>query len=136
MRSCLRRAGCGVFLAVVIAWLTAGCGGSGGPARYDLSGKVSYGGKPVPAGRIVFEPDGAKGNSGPASYAEIHDGRYAAPRGKGTVGGPHRVRIAGFDGHGAGESPEGAPLFSEYRTTAKLPTQDGTRDFDVPATHK
>ena len=136
MRSCLRRAGCGVFLAVVIAWLTAGCGGSGGPARYDLSGKVSYGGKPVPAGRIALEPDGTKGNSGPPSYAEIKDGRYATPRDKGTVGGPHRVRIAGFDGRGAGESPEGAPLFSEYRTTAELPKQDGTFDFDVPAAHK
>jgi len=137
VRDSLRGAGgAGLLLAVAIAWLSAGCGRSSGPARYDVSGKVSYGQAPVPAGRIVFEPDDAKGNSGPPSYAQIKEGRYATPPGKGTVGGPHRVRITGFDGRGAGESPDGTPLFSEYRASIDLPKEDATRDLDVPATHK
>ncbi len=136
MNDLIRRLGLAVGLVAAFGCLVTGCGGSDGPPRYDLSGKVDYGGKPVPAGRIALEPDGAKGNSGPPAYAEIKDGRYATPGGKGSVGGPHRVRITGFDGQGSGESPEGARLFSEYRTTAELPKEDGTLDFGVPAAHK
>lgn len=125
----------GIGAALLVPAL-AGCGGPAGPPRYTLSGTVTHGGKAVPAGRIVFEPDGSKGNSGPAAYAEIEGGRFQTPSGKGTIGGPHRVRIAGFDGSGGGESPEGRPLFAEFLTTAELPKENGTRDFDVPATHR
>lgn len=120
-----------ILLAVVV-----GCGGPAGPARYDLSGAVTFGGKPVPAGRVVFEPDGDKGNAGPAAYAPISAGRYATPRGKGTVGGPHVVRITGTDGVPTPELPQGRMLFAEYRTTVDLPREASTKDFDVPADAK
>ncbi len=122
-----------VVLLVGVGLAASGCGGSSGPARYRVSGKVTFKGQPVPAGRITFEPDAAKNNSGPAGYAEIKDGRYQTPADKGTVGGPHQVRIVGFDGRPVGESPDGTPLFPEYRTTANLPKGEGTQDFDVPA---
>lgn len=122
--------------AMLALGLLAGCGGPAGPARYDVEGVVTYDGKPVPAGRVVFEPDSAKGNQGPACYADIEDGKYASPSGKGTVGGPHVVRINGSNGVPHDESPLGTALFPEYRTNVDLPKETATHDFDVPASHK
>jgi hypothetical protein len=50
----------------------------------------------------------------------------------GTVGGPHLVRILGLDGIPRGELVNGSPLFPEYNTTADLPKEDTTLDFEVP----
>jgi hypothetical protein len=121
---------------VAAALLAVGCGRTGGLARYELSGQVTYGGKPVPGGTIVFEPDASKGNSGPASYATIAAGQYTTESGQGTVGGPHLVRIAGTDGIPKGELPQGRSLFSEYRAAADLPKGTSTQDFAIPKSHK
>jgi hypothetical protein len=51
------------FLAVV---LVAGCGSSDPLARYTVSGKVSFQGKPVEEGTITFEdPAAGQSNSSP-----------------------------------------------------------------------
>ncbi len=118
--------------AVVCLSLAVGCGGPDGPQRYELSGIVTHDGQAIPAGEIAFEPDSSKGNKGPAAYAPIKAGSYATPSGKGTVGGPHVVRISGTDGKPSGESPLGQMLFPEYRTTADLPKQSAEQNFDVP----
>jgi len=110
---------------------TIGCG-PGGPPRYDISGSITYNGKPVPGGRIVFEPDREQNNHGPASYAVIKDGHYATDSGKGPVGGPHIVRIMGRDGVSTFESPHGTTIFPEYRTKVDLPREDTGKDFEVP----
>ncbi len=123
----------GVAVTLSVFGLVMGCGGSGGPTRYTVEGKVTFGGKPVPAGEITFEPDPAKGNKGPAGYGIIDDGRYATSPGKGVVGGPHVVRITGNDGKASGESPYGRSLFESYRVEVDLPKQDTSQDFDVPA---
>jgi hypothetical protein len=121
-----------VTLALGLA-AAAGCGGGAG--RYDVSGKVTFGGKPVPAGTVVFEPDAAKGNDGPQGFAPITGGTYDTARGgRGTVGGPHRVTVLGCDGVRVTEtSPQGKPLFDPYVTAADLPRATTTVDFDVPA---
>jgi len=123
------------LLGLLIAGAIVAAGCTSGEPIYDLSGAVTYQGKPVPAGSIVFEPDGSKGNKGPAGYAKIKAGRYDTREedGKGTVGGPHHVRILGLDGVPRGELLNGTPLFPEYTTSADLPKADGTQDFDVPA---
>ena len=117
--------------------LLVGCGS--GERVYQLSGKITYKGKPVPSGFVIFEPDGAQGNTGAPGRAEIVDGQYdtRGERGHGIVGGPHRVRIVGMDGgsHGqtAGEIGLPSPLFAEYTVSEDLPQQDGEKDFEVPA---
>jgi len=128
----------GVTLAVLVPASLAGCGGNAGPERYDLSGAVTYGGKPVPAGMILFAPDVSQGNKGPGAMVEFVDGRYRTASGKGTVGGPHVIRIVGYDGKPSpgGESTAVKPLFTEYKLEIDLPREDATRDFDVPASHK
>ena len=104
-----------------------------GPRRFQLSGKVTFGGKPVALGRISFEPDRAAGNTGPGGYGSISAGRYTTHPTMGAVGGPHTVHINGFDGIPVGEVFEGKPLFPEYTTTVDLPAKAANIDFDVPA---
>jgi hypothetical protein len=123
------------FCVILVAALLSGCGGE---KTYNLSGTVSFQGKPVPRGYIVFEPDTSAGNSGAAAFAKIKDGHYDTriEDGRGTVGGSHLIRIRGFDGIPAGELRDGSLLFPDYNTTADLPKDDGTHDFEVPATAK
>jgi hypothetical protein len=120
-----------VLLGAVLA---AGCGPGGGPRRYRVRGTVTYQGDPIPAGMVVFEPDTSQGNSGPQGFAPLVDGRYdTAAGGRGAVGGPHLVRITGFDGVPLDDdAPSGQPLFNVYETTVDLPEESMTLDFDLP----
>src|SRR4051812_38892081 len=105
------------LLAVALV-ATAGCGSS----SYRLSGKVTFNGKPVPAGRIFFDADARGQNTGASGFADIVDGVYdTSGTGKGVSGGPTVVRIQGFHKEGADDSGFGAPLFGEYTTRVDLP---------------
>ena len=118
-------------LALVAGALTTGCSGE---KTYHLSGTVTYKGKPVPKGQIVFEPDAAAGNSGQPAYAKIVDGQYDTREdGQGTVGGPHIVQIHGRDGIPRGELLNGLPLFRDYTTTVDIPKGNNKQDFEVPS---
>ena len=120
---------------LVLSCLLSGCQKDDGPQRFDVSGKATFGGMPVPVGRIRFEPDAYQGNHGPAGFATIKHGEHNTQQtGRGTVGGRQIVVIIGFDGKTdpTKEMAAGAPLFPEYRTTADLPQETTTVDFDVP----
>jgi hypothetical protein len=119
-------------LVLVGLAILAGC--SPGERVYQLSGNVTYAGKPIPVGHIIFEPDSNSGNNGGSGFAKIKDGHYdtSVLDGRGVLGGPHIVRIQGLDGIVRGELLNGIPLFPEYVTTADLPKGNGTKDFDVP----
>jgi len=126
------------LLAACAGWfvlLTSGCGPSG-PPRYQVSGAVTYGGEPIPAGRVFFEPDESKGNVGPIGTAVINGGRYETRSGEGPIGGPHVVIINGHDGIPdpvePDETPMGRTLFFPYKTHVDLPKEASTQDFDVP----
>src|SRR5689334_24564800 len=99
-------------VAHLLLALLAGCGGQ---KVYSVSGTVTFQGKPVPTGQIVFEPDASAGNAGQAAFAKIKDGRHDTRlEGQGTLGGPHLVRIHGRDGVPRGELLNGVPLFKDY----------------------
>ena len=123
---------CGVVLFIVLAGFSGCSSRQAGPQRFAVAGRVTFDGKPVPAGRIALEPDTAAGNSGPAGYGNIVAGRFTTYPRMGAVSGPHIVRISGFDGIASGEMVEGKELFSEYTTTVELPAKAATIDFDVP----
>lgn len=114
------------LLGVLALAALAGCGGASGPPRYHLTGAATYGGRPIPEGTIVFEPDVSAGNSGPGSRGDIAKGQYQTREDKGIVGGAYIVTITG--------SPEGGGslLFAPYRTNVSLKQEDATYDFDVP----
>jgi hypothetical protein len=109
-----------------------GCGS--GPKRHRISGKVTFQGRTVPAGEIIFNPDVSKGKDGVQGFALIRDGAYdtGSPGGKGVGAGPHVVVIRGYDGKPRGELPFGAPLFPEREEKVELPGERTTRDFNVP----
>lgn len=121
---------------VAVVALTVGCGRTTGPARYDLAGTITYDGKPVPAGSIVFAPDTSKGNDGPGASADIKDGVYRLGPGRGTIGGPHVARISGFDGKpiqdGPIVNPMGKPLFANVQISIDLPKQAATHNIAIP----
>ena len=107
--------------------MTAACSNSG-VERHKLSGKVTYQGKPVVKGSIIFEPDTAKGNSGPQGFAAIQDGSYTTDKfGRGAISGPLIVRISGQI-----ETPNGEKKsIPDYTTHIDLPKEASTHDFET-----
>ncbi len=63
----------GLILLVGLA-LVVGC--SSKPKLSQLSGKVTFKGKPVPAGYLTFTPDVSKGNLGQVVGFQIREGEY------------------------------------------------------------
>jgi hypothetical protein len=118
-------------LALVSATLV-GCGKGGSDALYEISGSVTFAGQPVPGGRIVFEPDEARGASGMVSIADIANGSYRTRSRRAFGGGPCRVTIYGTDGTVPTEEKD-TSLFRPWQTTLDLPREACRHDFDVPA---
>lgn len=111
-------------LACAAALACAGCSETKGN---KVTGKVTFKGQPVAAGKIYFT-DAAKSaeGAGMPGYADIKDGAYDTSRrgSQGVKGGAMVVRIEGFDASGK--------LIFLYSTTCTLPEGPATQDFDVP----
>ncbi len=126
----------GFVLALVISLPFAlGCGGSSGNR---VSGKVTFKGQPVPAGKIYIAPDVAKGNSGQTGHADIKDGAYdtSSSGGQGAVSGAVVITVEGFDPNpppGAEPDVSSTVLFSGYKKPVELPSGASVQDIDVPA---
>jgi len=128
-------------LAAGLALFALGCGG--GDKGYRVTGKVTFKGQPVPVGKIYFNPDTSKGNTGPTGYADIKDGEYdtSAGTGRGFVGGPVVIQIEGFDPSAKGKNEKDdksgevliKSLFPRYDLPTELPKSNTTKDVDVPA---
>lgn len=119
---------------VVLLALAAGCGSE--ERVYHVSGTVTYGGKPIPAGVIYFDPDPTKGGTGSQGFATITDGKFnTAIDGIGIRGGAYDVRVMGFDGKAGDEAPMGAVLWAgeEHKEKRDLPGQDSELTIDVPS---
>ena len=110
--------------------------GPGIPNPYEVSGTVTFDGKPLPKGFITFLPDTSKGNKGPGGGAPIVDGQYRTPAGKGVAGGPYIVKIVGYSGIATTafgeELVDGPHLFAPFQTAVDLPKEDTNKDFTVP----
>jgi len=129
----------GLRLAVatlMLAGLSIGCGNAkdDGPTRFRVHGTVSYDGQPVPFGTITFEPDSSKGNSGPQGFATIKDGLFDTNSGdgKGGVGGPTIISVAGTTHEVVTEGSPGRFLFQDYQMKQELPEGESTLEISVP----
>ena len=129
----IRQATCTSLVFMLSLMGLGGCG-KGGLTVYDVSGNVTFAGKPIPDGWIVFSPDSSKQNSGPQGMARIKDGKFDTDEeyGQGTIGGAMLVRIDGFDGVPGEQAPNGKPIMAPYNTTVELPKDDTTIELVVP----
>lgn len=113
-----------------------GCTSESQAPRYQVSGKVTYAGQPVPSGLVKFEPDLDNGGTGPGSYAPIRNGSFCTE--EGLCAGPMKVRICGFDGapHEGYDYMEALSeetrLFKEYPAQAVVKNEDTVIDFEIP----
>lgn len=115
----------------VLVVLAIGCGRPGPTDLFEVKGRAMFAGRPIPAGRIVFEPDPARGAAGMVSIADILDGTYRTRPGRGFGGGPCKATVYGSDGTMPTEEHDTA-IFSPWTTTLDLPRADCTHDFTVP----
>lgn len=90
------------FCLPTVAWATllglflAGCSHSDSPELAPVRGTVTYKGKPLAGGTIVFAPDPTRNTPGPLAHAEIQtDGTYQLKSGEaaGAAPGWHRVTV-------------------------------------------
>lgn len=115
---------------LLVPLLLSGCG-----SNCQISGKVTYKGKPIPVGSVYITPD--DGNSGRSASARVKDGKYTTPAGEGAGRGPMIVQVTGYDGVGyktaeGGWEPDGRRLFPIYIMKVQLPGRDSVLDIDVP----
>lgn len=131
MKSGIRYAA--LWLAALTLPVMFGCS-KGEVQRNDISGTITYQGKPVPEGTIAFEPVAGEIGGG---FAYIRDGKYdTAQEGRGYLAGENRITINGNTGEYVepGNPDSGTvPLFSGYEVTEDLPEGSTTMDFEVPA---
>ena len=105
-----------------------GCLGEKEPKRFRVSGEITFDGKPVPFGEVLFTPDSGKGNSGPQGIAIITNGSYdtAGTRAPGVAGGPTVVQVAAL-------ADSSGKLLCEYQFNLELPKADSTQRIEIPA---
>ena len=86
------------FVVAAAAVLAAGCGDDGFPARYPVTGRVTYQGQPLRMGTITFAPvDAAHGR---AASGFIDQGAYALTTVEdqdGAIPGQYQVSIVSQD---------------------------------------
>jgi hypothetical protein len=123
-------------IAAILMSLATGCGSE--VDRQDISGQVTFAGKPIGYGQIMFMPE-TKAKLAPTGEAEIVDGRFdtSLPGGRGIIPGPHQVRVTAY----AQRPPEPSddetlptlsdpPIFVGY--VLKADVKAGENSFDVP----
>lgn len=94
-----------VFFTVVL-----GCGSSG-PALYEVTGKVTYQGDPVPGATITFQPERGRTSVGVTDDAGNYFLRYTKDR-NGAIPGKHKVFLS-FDTRPSDEAAEKAFVLGE-----------------------
>src|ERR1700735_2334252 len=114
---------------VLLAALPVGCSRSG---PHDVSGMVTFQGKPVPIGLVVIEPDAQKGNTGTQTQGLIQDGHFRTLPGHGAISGSVLVTVNANDGVPTPMSAKGKLLFRTYQFRCDLPTKSSKLDIEVP----
>lgn len=126
------------IVPLLVAVALAGCGHRD---RFDVTGQVTFGGQPVPAGTVTFIPVGHEPVGRVAGFAQIRAGRFATREGRSPGSGPHRVMFNGCDGvpyesrlgDVVDQHPMGKDLFTSHMVEVDLPAKSGfVLDIAVP----
>ena len=130
-----------LLTTVVVASLvviTSGCTGDTNGASFNITGTVTYDGKPVPAGYIKFIPKAG----GATGFARITDGKYTTASGakkRGIEAGDYTITVDGFDGVSVvdPDDPEqelgaGKQVIDRYMIEKSFLAEDQVLNIDVP----
>ncbi|MCE9560902.1 MAG: hypothetical protein K8U57_02495 [Planctomycetes bacterium] len=118
------------FVVCGLAAMLTGCASKPIP----VSGTVTRGGQPLPAGYVTFEPDSAAGTTGPGATGVVDAGAFALPPDHTLTPGKYLVRIGPpLLGSGADKKLV-ATSFKPWETTVEIPAGGGVLTFDVPTT--
>jgi hypothetical protein len=113
--------------------------------RVAVSGKVTFDGNPLSAGKIQFQPIGTE--PAPIAVGDIEDGRFSIDRSGGPSPGKYRVIISSRtapkirEGQEPGGTPKGEPekIPKQYNTQSKLEVDiapNGPLTFEFPLSKK
>ena len=99
---------------LVVVWTLCGCGASG-PEKVDIAGTLTYQGKPVNDGAVMFLP--AEGSSVPIHPVQVVGGKFEASGENGLIVGKYRVQFHSYEkvfgGDNEGDSVPGMELNKE-----------------------
>ena len=90
-------------LVVVLCFVVAGCGGPTRPETVPVAGRVTYQGKPVPMGQIMFYPEQGHPATGTIDANGAYRLRTFAPD-NGAIPGRYRVTITAVRFTGGGHA--------------------------------
>ena len=108
-------------LAIAVGLVAlAGCGKKEG----QLTGTVTFKGKPVESGELMLTPDERRGNRGPGVMVQIERGTFRTPTQRGHWGGAYLATVTCYKGQEA--------LISGYEMQIDLPEGDATYDLVIP----
>jgi len=132
-----------VIRATAVLIMIGGCSASSGPEKVIVQGAVTFAGKPVANGEVLFYP--IDGTPGSVSGGPIKEGQYTAKGRGGVPVGKHRVEIRAFrppSRPGQGDTAiEGGPaeqyLPQKYNAyselTCDIDASSATQDFNLLA---
>jgi hypothetical protein len=121
-----------ILTIACVAHALSGCGARVPDGLMAVNGVVTFQGRPVPYGEVVFEPDPAKGNRGPQCRCAINSGAYATRAGFGAPTGPVIVMVNGFTQPPGFDYLESKPLFTAHSFTTDLSAASSRLDIVVP----
>jgi len=126
----------GVAIAILVVVSLTGCGGSDGPERVVVEGRVTYSGTPVSSGRIRFMP--MPGYDVPMSGAYIVNGTYRIDAGGGVPIGRHRIEITSRQidpkyAHLAGSNSETENELPKIQIIPPQFNEQSTLELEVPS---
>ncbi|HMC63391.1 MAG TPA: hypothetical protein VKI65_00475 [Gemmataceae bacterium] len=93
--------------AVMLLFAAPGCGDADVARLAVVRGRVTYQGKTLTSGTIVFAPDALRGNNGPLATAAIQpDGSFDLHTGEalGAMPGWHRVTVVALEAGTGGQA--------------------------------
>ena len=122
----------GSIVLLSSAMMLTGCGG-GGPPMSQVSGTVTFKGKPIPAGNVMFTPDVSVAG-GQVRMFMVTEGAYDSSKdpSPGLKPGNYEVTVLGYDGKRIPNYFQGKQIFNSVKEQMTVPQGASKKDFEVP----
>jgi hypothetical protein len=119
----------------IVFFISGGCGGEG-LDRERIQGTVTFEGKPVERGAVLFEPTQSVGTIAPTVYLRVQDGTFDTGD-EGPIPGKYKVIVGGYQTAKTHVDSDGvthtAQLFNDYTFEVEIPPPGNTLHIEVPA---